>query len=177
MRQSLGARAMRGRSVLAVLAIVFAIGGPDVVRGQAAVAPRPPRSLGPQTLDDRSRSELLTAREQVWRAWFAYDSVQLERLLPRDGFLAIGGDSAWQNREQTIEGSRAFARSGGRLVSIAFPRTEMQAFGDVVVIYTTFAYTTEREGQRRDSSGNAVEVFARKDGAWQNPSWYLDFRP
>jgi len=177
MWQSLGARAMRGHSVLAFLAVVFAVGGPGLVQGQAAVAPRPPRTLGPQTLDDRSRSELLTAREQVWRAWFAYDSVQLERLLPRDGFLAIGGDSAWENREQTIDRSRAFARSGGRLVSVAFPRTEMQVFGDVVVIYTTFVYTTERGGQRRDSSGNAVEVFVRRNGVWQHPSWYLDFSP
>ena len=177
MWQSLGSRAMRRRDLLAVMAAVLAVGVPEIVRGQAAAAPRPPRTVGTQTLDDRARSELLAAREQVWRAWFAYDSVQLDRLLPREGFLAIGGDSAWQNREQTIEGSRAFARGGGRLVSIEFPRTEMQVFGDVVVIYTTFKYTTARAGERRDASGNAVEVFVRKNGVWQNPSWYLDFTP
>ena len=127
------------------------------------------------TLDDRSRAELLAAREQVWRAWFANDSAQLERLLPRDSFIAAGSDSVWQSREQTIAGSNAFARSGGRLVSIEFPRTEMQVFGDVVVIYTTFRYTTERAGQQHRAAGNAVEVFVRRNGVWQNPSWYLDF--
>jgi hypothetical protein len=173
---SVGSRAVRGRSVLAAVVLVLAMAFPDAARGQAAVA-RPARAVSPQTLDDRSRSELLAAREQVWRAWFAHDSVQLDRLLPRDGFLAIGGDSVWQSREQTIEGSRAFARNGGRLVSIEFPRTEMQVFGDVVVIYTTFKYTTELQGQRRDARGNAVEVFRRRNGVWQNPSWYLDFSP
>jgi hypothetical protein len=51
----------------------------------------------------------------------------------------------------------------------------MQVFGDVVVIYTTFRYTTERAGQQSRSAGNAVEVFVRRNGIWQNPSWYLDF--
>ena len=114
--------------------------------------------VGGKTLDDRSRAELLAAREQVWRAWFANDSVQLERLLPRDQFIAAGSDSVWQTRDQTLAGSKAFARSGGRLVSIEFPRTEMQVFGDVVVIYTTFRYTTERAGEQHRAAGNAVEV-------------------
>jgi hypothetical protein len=142
-----------------------------------AQSPKPPVSTvgAGQTLDDRSRAALLAAREQVWRAWFANDSAQLERLLPRDNFIAVSSDSIWQSREQTIAGSKAFARSGGRLVSIEFPRTELQVFGDVVVIYTTFRYTTERAGQQSRAMGNAVEVFVRRNGVWQNPSWYLDF--
>ena len=143
-----------------------------------ATAPRQPSSAATRrTLDAGARAELLEAREQVWRAWFAHDSVQLERLLPADGFLAVGADSVWRNREQTIAESRAFVKSGARLVSIEFPRTEMQVFGDVVVIYTTFRYTTERAGQQSHSAGNAVEVFEHRNGVWQNPSWYLDFLP
>ena len=90
--------------------------------------------------------------------------------------MGLGSDSVWRTREQTIAG-RAFARGGGRLVSIEFPRTEMQVFGDVVVIYTAFRYTTERAGQQNRAAGNAVEVFVRRNGRWQNLSWYLDFIP
>ena len=165
------------RAACATLVLtVLTAGTPRLTLSQSASS-RPREEAIARTLDAPSRAALLAAREQVWRAWFAFDSVQLDRLLPHDGFLAIGGDSVWQNREQTIGGSRAFARSGGRLVSIEFPRTEMQVFGDVVVIYTTFKYTTARAGERRDASGNAVEVFVRKNGVWQNPSWYLDFTP
>jgi hypothetical protein len=169
---SVSARISLSIAIVSVVAIV----GPLPVRAQVSSALQGGSAVA-RTLDDRSRAELLAAREQVWRAWFGNDSAQLERLLPRDAFLAAGGpDSTWQNRDQTIAGSRAFAKSGGRLVSIEFPRTEMQVFGDVVVIYTTFRYTTERAGQRNNAAGSAVEVFVRRNGVWQNPSWYLDFR-
>ena len=163
-------------SVSLILTALLLTSAPAVGRAQSST--RNASGVGvSHTLDDRSRAELLAAREQVWRAWFAYDSVQLERLLPRDNFIAAGSDSVWRTREQTIADSRAFARGGGRLVSIEFPRTEMQVFGDVVVIYTTFRYTTEHGGQQNRAAGNAVEVFVRRNGGWQNPSWYLDFVP
>ena len=163
-------------SVSLTAAALLFTGASSVVLAQSPTRQVSATAAGSR-LDERSRAELLAAREQVWRAWFANDSVQLERLLPRDQFLAAGSDSVWQTREQTLAGSKAFARGGGRLVSIEFPRTEMQVFGDVVVIYTTFRYTTERAGQQHRATGNAVEVFTRRDGRWQNPSWYLDFVP
>jgi hypothetical protein len=160
----------------ALMAVIL-LAAPGLAHSQSSPSrPVSHSGTGAASLTDRDRAELLAAREQVWRAWFAYDTAQLERLLPADGFLAVGSDSVWRNREQTMAGARAFARSGGRLVSIEFPRTEMQVFGDVVVIYTTFRYTTERGGQRNHASGNAVEVFVRRNGVWQNPSWYLDFQ-
>ena len=160
-----------------VLAVLVFLPPPHRASAQPSAALEPVGANGQRALDDRSRAELLAAREQVWREWFAFDSVQLERLLPRDNFIAAGSDSVWRTREQTIAGSRAFVQAGGRLVSIEFPRTEMQVFGDVVVIYTTFRYTTERGGQQNTAAGNAVEVFVRRNGVWQNPSWYLDFIP
>ncbi|HEX6050687.1 MAG TPA: nuclear transport factor 2 family protein [Gemmatimonadaceae bacterium] len=172
------AEVIRRAAVVPLLtAVLVASMAPRLVRSQASSSRAAPSPAVARSLDARARTELLEAREQVWRAWFAHDSVQLERLLPRDGFLAVGADSVWRNRDQTIAESRAFTKSGGRLVSIEFPRTEMQVFGDVVVIYTTFRYTTEHGGQRHTSAGNAVEVFERRDGVWQNPSWYLDFLP
>jgi hypothetical protein len=164
------------RVALASFAVVLTVSISAVASAQSSTARASSFGSG-RGLDDRSRAELLAVREQVWRAWFANDSAQLERLLPRDTFIAAGSDSVWQNREQTLAGSKAFARGGGRLVSIEFPRTEMQVFGDVVVIYTTFRFTTERAGQQHRAAGNAVEVFVRRNGGWQNPSWYLDFMP
>jgi hypothetical protein len=180
--ETLTSHLMRGFLVLRcggtaglVATVLLALVAPRVAESQASPARSANRLVGAGSLDERSRAELLAAREQVWRAWFAYDTVQLERLLPAEGFLAAGEDSVWRNREQTIAQSREFSRSGGRLVSVEFPRTEMQVFGDVVVIYTTFRFTTERRGQQEHSAGNAVEVFVRRDGVWQHPSWYLDF--
>ena len=166
----------RFASVLLTMVATLLGGGPAIAAAQSPTR-QASAIAGGKSLDDRSRAELLAAREQVWRAWFANDSAQLERLLPRDQFIAAGSDSIWETREQTLAGSKAFARGGGRLSSIEFPRTEMQVFGDVVVIYTTFRYTTERAGQQHHASGNAVEVFTRRNGSWQNPSWYLDFNP
>lgn len=160
-----------------LISAILAATVPQLGEAQAMVPRQPSSPATLRTLDASARAELLETREQVWRAWFAYDSVQLERLLPADGFLAVGADSVWRTREQTFAESRAFVKSGGRLVSIEFPRTEMQVFGDVVVIYTTFRFTTEHGGQRNTSAGNAVEVFERRGGVWQNPSWYLDFLP
>ena len=176
MRLPIAIRGGPTRLVL-VLAVLVFLPPPRRASAQPSVASKPVAAGLERTLDDRSRTELLAAREQVWRAWFAFDSVHLERLLPRDNFIAAGSDSVWRTREQTIAGSRAFVRGGGRLLSIEFPRTEMQVFGDVVVIYTTFRYTTERAGQQNTAAGNAVEVFVRRNGVWQNPSWYLDFVP
>lgn len=166
----------RARASLVLLAALFAAAAPRPVQSQSTALRAHGGATG-RALDERSRVELLAVREQVWRAWFAFDSTQLVRLLPADGFLAVEADSVWRNREQTMAESRAFARGGGRLVSLEFPRTEMQVFGDVVVIYTTFRYTTERAGQQNRAAGNAVEVFVRRGGAWQHPSWYLDFIP
>ena len=127
-------------------------------------------------LDEKSRAELFTAREAVWRAWFANDTARLNRLLPARMIAIDGGDTLWQNREQILAGARGFAQGGGKLVGLTFPRSEVQVFGDVAVIYTTFRFYTERGGEKQTATGTAVEVFVRKDGRWVNPSWYLDFK-
>ena len=158
----------RGAVALSIAgAIVLVLATASVAQGQGQSVE--------MRLDDRSRAELLVAREAVWRAWFANDSARLERLLPARMIAIDGGDSVWQNREQIFAGAREFAAGGGKLVGLAFPRTEMQVFGDVVVLYTTFRFDTENSGQRETATGSAVEVFVRRDGRWVNPSWYVDF--
>ncbi len=120
------------------------------------------------------RQELLAAREKVWRAWFANDQKALEQLLPADTLAINNGEEAWENREAVLRGSREFADGGGRLVRLEFPRVEIQSYGNVAVIYSLYLFETETNGQRKTSSGRAMEVFLRKNGHWTNPGWHLD---
>jgi hypothetical protein len=67
--------------------------------------------------------DVLTVRESAWRAWFSGDEAALLAMLPED-FLAIGwGRPEISGREKTLAASRAFKTSGGRLVSLSFPKT------------------------------------------------------
>jgi len=125
-------------------------------------------------LTSSQRKELLAAREQVWRAWFANDQKALDQLLPADTLAINNGEEAWENREAVLRGSREFASGGGRLVRLEFPRVEIQSYGDVAVIYSLYVFETETNGERKTSSGRATEVFLRKNGRWTNPGWHMD---
>ncbi|MGH7719203.1 MAG: nuclear transport factor 2 family protein [Gemmatimonadaceae bacterium] len=166
---------MRIDPIVAALAFM---GTSDAAAQTAALpspAANPPYTASEQALDGRSHADLLVAREAVWRAWFASDTAALARLLPARMIAIQEGDTIWSNRDQVLGAAREFAADGGRLLRLEFPRTEMQVFGDVVVLYSKFAFETERSGKRGTSRGAAVEVFVKRDGVWQNPSWYLDF--
>jgi len=45
-----------------------------------------------------------------------------------------GGD--WGNRKAVLNGSAAFAASGGKLVRLEFPKTEIQAYGYTAIVYS-----------------------------------------
>lgn len=120
------------------------------------------------------RAELLGVRAAVWRAWFSGDEATLLDLLPPD-FIAIdpSGPIA-PGRAGQVEGLRAFRDSGGKLVSLDFPATEIQLLGDVAVLYTTYVVElTAPDGPQR-MAGRATEVFQRRDGRWVHPGWHLD---
>ena len=79
--------------------------------------------------------EVLAAREAAWRAYFGGDVKALGDLLPQE-FIGISMDETpFSNRAQTLDGARAFREGGGRLIRLAFPDTQAQRFGDVVVLY------------------------------------------
>jgi ketosteroid isomerase-like protein len=139
-------------------------------------------SILPATAGDKSAStlthaqyaELLNAREAVWKAWFANDRATLEKLLPEDTIAINNGEEQWERRAEVLETAKQFAADGGKLISLAFPRVEVQAFGNVAVLYSLWSTETERHGQRTVSSGRATEVFVRRDGQWLNSGWHLD---
>jgi ketosteroid isomerase-like protein len=142
----------------------------------AVAAEQPAATAGGYGVPDaRTRAELVAAREAIWRAWFAFDSAALERLLPERALALEPGGGEWPGRAEIIRSSAAFARGGGRLVSLAFPRTEFHVFGDVAVLYSRFTLETESGGRRSTQRGQATELFVRRGGVWQNPSWHLAY--
>jgi ketosteroid isomerase-like protein len=121
-------------------------------------------------------AEVLAVRESAWRAWFVGDEAALLAMLPEE-FLAIGwGGAEISGRAATIASSRAFKASGGRLVSLSFPETRAQRFGDTVVLYGSYEVTIGTGTKEEHVRGRLTEVFVKRDGRWLHPGWHLDAR-
>jgi ketosteroid isomerase-like protein len=119
------------------------------------------------------QKSVLAAREGVWRAWFAGDAARLKEILPPE-LVTIEGNGAFGTRATNLDAARAFASGGGKLTRLAFPRTEFQAYGATVILYTTFEMDLVTEGKPRTERGAATEVFVRQpDGRWLNTGWQL----
>jgi ketosteroid isomerase-like protein len=115
------------------------------------------------------------AREAVWRAWFAGDTKTLEELVPPGTIVMSGSEAKWQSRADVLQGGAEFRASGGKLVRLDFPRTEIQHFGDVAVVWSSYALeTTDAAGRRSKASGRATEIFVWQQGRWTNPGWHTD---
>jgi hypothetical protein len=131
----------------------------------------------PTVLSPPQRQRVLTAREAVWKAWFANDRATLERLIPAETIAIGAGEEGWSDRAAVLEGAKRFAESGGKLVRLEFPKTEMQVYGNsVIIIYTTYVYETEVNGKRSTSSGRATEMFVRRGDDLVNVGWHMDRR-
>jgi ketosteroid isomerase-like protein len=125
-------------------------------------------------LSDSDKKSLLEAREAVWRAYFAGDRAVLEKLLPTELVTLDAGNSEWGGRQAALDGSARFAAGGGKLIRLEFPKTEIQAYGYVAIVYSNYAYEIEQGGNAFTNSGRATEVFVYRNGAWVNSSWHLD---
>jgi ketosteroid isomerase-like protein len=66
-----------------------------------------------RTLSESEKKTLLSAREAVWRAYFAGDRAALEKLLPDELVTLEAGGGEWGNRKVAMEGSARFAAAGG----------------------------------------------------------------
>ncbi len=151
------------RTISAFLCIVVSA---TTVRGQQS-------ELTATPVDANTRRELESARDSVWRAWFAGDVRALERLIPAG--LAAGSPYSWEDRAATIEGSRRAAASGRRLVEIRFDSTSIRLRGNVAVMQAKYLYVLQgRDGTRDTTRGIATEVFVRENKRWVNPFWYLE---
>ena len=120
------------------------------------------------------KKRLLDAREAVWRAYFANDRAALEKLIPEETIAINAGDNTWENRKAILDGAERFAKSGGKLVRLEFPKTEIQVYGYTAVVYSNYLYELETAGKRYQQTGRATEVFVLRKGQWVNPGWHMD---
>lgn len=150
------------------MAFVFSL----LVFNSVAVRAQAKSGLAAQSVDAKTRTELETARETVWRAWFAGDSAALERLIPKA--LAAGSPGEWEERAATFASARRSAASGRRLAQLRFDSTTITLRDSVAIMQARFTYVLELpDGLRTTSRGIATEIFVRQDGHWVNPFWYL----
>jgi ketosteroid isomerase-like protein len=127
--------------------------------------------LSAQKQDD---SQLLQAREAVWRAWFANDTKTLQALVPTETIVISGGEEKWKHQGEVFQSAADFQSAGGKLIRLEFQHTEVQHFGDVAIVWSNYLVETETNGKRSVSSGRASEVFVRRNGRWINPGWHTD---
>ena len=128
----------------------------------------------PRPLPDQMKKRLLDAREAVWRAFFAGDRATLEKVIPEETVAIEADGNNWSNRQTIFEGSAQFAKNGGKLVKLEFPRTEIQVYGFTAVVYSNYLYELEVGGQHINRSGRVTEVFVLRNGQWVNPGWHMD---
>jgi len=117
----------------------------------------------------RTRAELVTAREAVWRAYFQGDSAALVRLLPAR-MTAMGRD-----RAEIIQDAITFRREGGRYAGMEFTQEEFFVSGNTAVLWSHYvAHVTDASGSPSEMKGKAIELFVKRNGRWINPHWHLD---
>ncbi len=128
----------------------------------------------PRNITPEIRQHILEKRDAVWKAWFANDRPTLEKLIPEEAIAINSGMKEWSNRAAIFEGAKGFADSGAKLVKLEFPKTEIQAYGNTVLIYTTYVYEIEKDGKRTTTSGRGTEMFVRRGDELVNVGWHLD---
>ena len=126
----------------------------------------------PANQDDGGK--LLKVREAVWRSWFANDASTLRELVPPGTIVISASEPQWKHQSEVLQSAVDFQAQGGRLVRLEFPRTEIQRFGDVAILYSQYIVETEMMGKRSVSAGRATEVFVEHNGQWTNPGWHTD---
>ena len=151
---------MKVRRVLRIMSVLAVLGA--VVLGSRFAAARD------------ERAELLKVRESVWRAWFVNDTKALEQLVPLDTIVISSGEEKWKDQADILRSAEQFQASGGKLLRLEFPRTEIQRFGDVAVTYSQYLYETEVSAKRSVTSGRVTEIFVLRNGKWTNPGWHTD---
>jgi ketosteroid isomerase-like protein len=118
--------------------------------------------------------ELLRARETVWRAWFAGDIKTVRDLVPPETIVMSGSEDRWLKQADVISGAAEFHEKGGKLLRLEFPRTEVQHFGDVAIIWSSYSLETEIDGKRSSTASRVTEIFVWQNGRWTNPGWHTD---
>jgi ketosteroid isomerase-like protein len=119
------------------------------------------------------RTELLTTRKAVWVNYYASPE-RLAELLTDDLVALDGHGGPFETKTSVLAGSRRTIEKGSRLLAIDFPVNEVQRYGDVAIVYTTFAMKVQTGAEPPvDRSGQATEFFVLRDGRWLHTGWHL----
>jgi len=128
----------------------------------------------PLIVSPEMRQRILSAREAVWKAYFANDRAALEKLIPEEAIAIEDGSEEWSNRAAILAGAQRFGDSGAKLVKLEFPKTELQVYGNTVIVYTAYVYEIDANGKHETRSGRGTEIFVYRNGALVNTGWHLD---
>lgn len=127
-----------------------------------------------QAMNEAERATLMADREAIWRALLTNDQEAIKLVIPEETIAINIGGGPWENRDAILKSAADFVERGNRLVRMEFPRTEIQRYGDVAILYSSYLIEFERDGERKSLTGRATEVFVLRDGRWLNPGWHLD---
>jgi ketosteroid isomerase-like protein len=94
--------------------------------------------------------------------------------VPPETIVISAGEKEWKHQAAVLQSAVDFQAQGGKLIRLEFPRTEIQHFGDVAILYSEYSLETEMHGKRSTSFGRATEVFVLRNGQWTNPGWHTD---
>jgi len=128
----------------------------------------------PFPLSTDQKHGLLAFREAVWRAYFSNDHAQLEQMIPVETIAIDAGEEPWQNRDQILARAEQFTRSGGKLTRLDFPKTDVQQYGPIAILYSTYLFEIDTGAAKETHSGRATEIFVNRQGNWVNAGWHLD---
>ncbi len=135
---------------------------------------REQQTAAAMTVTPQMRQYILNAREAVWKAFFTNDRPTLEKLIPEEAIAMDDGSAQWSNRAAILAAAKNFADSGAKLVKLEFPKTEMQIYGNTVILYTTYVYEIDANGKRDTRSGRGTEIFVRRGNDLVNTGWHLE---
>lgn len=126
------------------------------------------------SISPEARSIILKAREKVWRAWFGNEKATLEKAIPKEIIAINTAQGDLTHFSDVMESSEKFVKSGSKLVKLEYPKDEIQVYGSVIILYTTFLFEIESNGVRRATAGRATDMFIIRDGNFVNVGWHLD---
>jgi uncharacterized protein (TIGR02246 family) len=125
-------------------------------------------------LSDADEQAIKAVRRAVWEAWFRGDGEKIRELMPPETIAADPHDATWIGRDQIIQRSKDFAKTGSKLVELNFPMNRIQVYGGMVVMYVNYELSFDENGETGSMKGRGTEVFVLRDGRWLHSAWHLD---
>ena len=88
---------------------------------------------------------------------------------------ALWGKPTWGTRDQTLALSKASAAAGTKLVSLTFPRNQIERYGPIAIIHSRYEARLDGPRGANTMKGQITEVFRWDGRRWLHSSWHMDF--